>query len=145
MCTNCTSIFSVTAIASEQHLKEALALSTRLVAIQRQVEETSSASEQKLKHIESIQAKRLSLEGRKAELVKELEQLEFEMQGADVEVHKVNDEMSCNQYLTAHLATKQANLKNTPIVSSIDLEDLDTLHISLEKERAEVAQFKWMD
>ncbi|KAL3499965.1 hypothetical protein ACH5RR_039058 [Cinchona calisaya] len=93
---------SVTTIMSEQHYKAALgigeriqrqilgtsfwrlleysdrklteaAFSTRLAAIQRQIEEASWASEQKLRHLESIQAKRLSLEGRKVELMKELE------------------------------------------------------------------------
>ncbi|KAL3516336.1 hypothetical protein ACH5RR_023238 [Cinchona calisaya] len=70
------------------------ALSTRLATIQRQVEETSSASERKLKYLEAIQAKRISLEGRKAELIKELDQLGVETQRVDVEILKVNDEMS---------------------------------------------------
>ncbi|KAL3507475.1 hypothetical protein ACH5RR_032857 [Cinchona calisaya] len=78
------SIFSVTAITSEQHRKLALDRSRRL----------SLASEQNLKHLESIQAKRLSLECRRVELVKELEQLEVEMKRADVEIRKVNDKMS---------------------------------------------------
>ncbi|KAL3535254.1 hypothetical protein ACH5RR_003715 [Cinchona calisaya] len=109
------------------------ALSTRLAAIQRHVEEASLPSEQKLKHLESIQPKRLSLEGRKVEFGKELEQLAIEMHGIDVKIHKINDEMSCNRHLMAHLATEQAYLKNTPIVSYKDSEDLEALHISLEK------------
>ncbi|KAL3513378.1 hypothetical protein ACH5RR_026095 [Cinchona calisaya] len=98
------------------------------------VEETSLASEQKLKHFESIQAKRLSLEGRRVELVKELEQLEVEMQWADAEIHRVNDEISRDQHLMTHLATVQANLNNTPIVSSKDFEDFEALHIALVEE-----------
>ncbi|KAL3507490.1 hypothetical protein ACH5RR_032872 [Cinchona calisaya] len=70
--------------------------------------------------IGSIYAKRLSLEDRKAELVKEPDQLKVEMQQADTEIYKVNDEMSHNQHLTARLATEQTNLRNTPIVSSKD-------------------------
>ncbi|KAL3528151.1 hypothetical protein ACH5RR_012807 [Cinchona calisaya] len=116
------------------------ALSTRLAAIQRHVEKTSLASEQKLKHLESIQAKRLRLEDRKVELVKELEQFEVEMQEPDAEIHKVNDEMSRDHHLMAHLAIEQAKLTNTPIVSYKDSEDLKAFHISLEEERAEVAQ-----
>ncbi|KAL3534886.1 hypothetical protein ACH5RR_003347 [Cinchona calisaya] len=173
------SIFSVTAITSEQHRKAALgtgerisnkswelylndywsilelhnfsgkltetALSTRLASIQRQVEETSSKNEQKLKHVEAIQAKRISLEDRKAELMKELEQVEVEMQGVDAEILKLNDEMSCDQHLMAYLKTEHTNLKNTPVVSSKDSEDLEALHIVLEEKRAEVAQLKWMD
>ncbi|KAL3513264.1 hypothetical protein ACH5RR_025981 [Cinchona calisaya] len=71
-----------------------------------------------LKYLESIQAKRLSLDARKAKLVKELEQLDIKIQGADIEIHKINDDMSRNKHLIAHLATEQTNLKNTPIACS---------------------------
>ncbi|KAL3499811.1 hypothetical protein ACH5RR_038904 [Cinchona calisaya] len=113
--------------------------------ISKQVDETSSANERKLKHLEAIQAKRISLEDRKAELMKELEQLEVETQGVDAEILKVNEEMSRDQHLMAYLASEQTNLKNTPVVSSKDSEDFEALHIFLEEERAEVAQLKWMD
>ncbi|KAL3537720.1 hypothetical protein ACH5RR_001086 [Cinchona calisaya] len=91
------SIFSVTAIAFEQH------------------------------HI-------AVLEYRIVELVKELEQLEVKMQGTDTEIRKVSDEMSRDQHLKAHLATDQANLKNTLIASSKDSEDLEALRIFLKEE-----------
>ncbi|KAL3509998.1 hypothetical protein ACH5RR_029399 [Cinchona calisaya] len=120
-------------------------LSMRLAAIQRQIEETSSVSKQKLKHLESIQAKRISLKDRKVELMKELEQLEVKAQWVDAKILKVIDKMSRDQYLMAHLATDQTNLKNTPVVSSKDSEDLEEFHISVEEERAKVAQLKWMD
>ncbi|KAL3515936.1 hypothetical protein ACH5RR_022838 [Cinchona calisaya] len=81
-------------------------LSICLAAIQRQVKEISSVNEQKLKSLESIQAKCLSLKIRKAELIKEQVQLEVEMQGANAKIQKINDEMSHNQHLMAHLATK---------------------------------------
>ncbi|KAL3520166.1 hypothetical protein ACH5RR_018315 [Cinchona calisaya] len=80
-----------------------------------------------------------------AELTKQLEQLEVEVQGADSEIHKVNDETSRNQHLIAHLTNEHTNLMNTPMVSSKDSEDLEALCISLEEERVDVAQLKWMD
>ncbi|KAL3504132.1 hypothetical protein ACH5RR_033973 [Cinchona calisaya] len=110
-------------------------------------------------HLAAIQR-----QARKVELVKELEQLEVEIQQADTKIHKVNDEMSRDQHMMAHLAIEQTNLKNTPIISSKDSKDLEALCISreeiisskdskdlealcisLEEERAEVAQLKWMD
>ncbi|KAL3522746.1 hypothetical protein ACH5RR_015580 [Cinchona calisaya] len=108
------SIFSVIAIASEQHCKAALGIGER---IQQQILGTS-----------------FDLEERRVELVKELDQLEVEMQGADTEIRKVNDEMSRDQHLMPHLSTEQANVKNTPVVSSKDSEDLKALRISLEEE-----------
>ncbi|KAL3498078.1 hypothetical protein ACH5RR_040810 [Cinchona calisaya] len=121
------------------------ALSTCLATIQRQVEETSSVNEQKLKYLESIQAKELNLEAKKAELVKELKHLEVKMQGADVEIHKANNEMSHNPHLMAHLLAKETNLRSTPTIPSKDFEDQETLCVLLEEEQAEVAQLKWMN
>ncbi|KAL3533620.1 hypothetical protein ACH5RR_007141 [Cinchona calisaya] len=152
------SIFSLTAIAPEQYHKAALMIeldgfdysllrtrvenimthiskyqelhnnffgkltettfSMHLTVVQRQVKKTSSAKTRALK---------------------------IEMQEVDAEIHKVNDEMSRDQHLMAHLATEQTNLRNTPIVSSKDSEDLKALHISLKEERTKVAQLKWMD